>query len=67
MCLLILSDKTSTLPTAIPMGEFNKDLTATQQVATPKSASQTSLNSDIKLNSVPNLLGRVQLNAGGIK
>ena len=29
---------------------INKDLTATQQVATPKSASQTSLNPDIKLN-----------------
>jgi len=27
---------------------FNKDLTATQQVASPKSASQTSLNPDIK-------------------
>jgi len=27
----------------------------------------TSLNSDIKLNSVPNLLGGVQLNAGGLK
>lgn len=30
---------------------FNKDLTATQQVASPKSASQTSLNPDIKRNS----------------
>ena len=30
---------------------FNKDLTATQQVASPKSASQTSLNPNIKLNS----------------
>ena len=30
---------------------INKDLTATQQVATPKSASQTSLNPNIKLNS----------------
>ena len=29
---------------------FNKDLTATQQVATPKSASQTSLNPDIQSN-----------------
>jgi site-specific DNA-methyltransferase (adenine-specific) len=39
-----------TLPTAIPKGEFNKDLTATQQVASPKSATQTSLNPDIKRN-----------------
>jgi site-specific DNA-methyltransferase (adenine-specific) len=39
-----LSDKTSTLPNGNPNGEFNKDLTATQQVASPKSASQTSLN-----------------------
>jgi len=30
--------------------DSNKDLTATQQVATPKSASQTSLNPDIKSN-----------------
>ena len=29
---------------------FNKDLTATQQVASPKSASQTSPNPNIKLN-----------------
>jgi len=51
MCLLI-SDKTSTLPTAIPNGEFNKDLTATQQVASPKCPSDTSLNPNIiKLNS----------------
>jgi len=33
-----------------PNGEHNKDLTATQQVASPKSASQTSLNPDIKRN-----------------
>jgi DNA modification methylase len=33
-----------------PKGEFNIDLTATQQVATPKSATQTSLNPDIKSN-----------------
>ncbi|MFW5793901.1 MAG: DNA N-6-adenine-methyltransferase [Bacillota bacterium] len=45
-----------------PYGVFNKDLTATQQVATPKCPSDTSLNPDIKLNSVPNLLGGVQLN-----
>lgn len=29
---------------------INKDLTATQQVASPKSASQTSLNPDIQRN-----------------
>ena len=50
-----LSDKTSTLPTAIPTGEFNKDLTATQQVASPKSASQTSLNPDIIRNLIRGL------------
>jgi len=33
-----------------PNGEFNMGLTATQQVATPKSASQTSLNPNIKRN-----------------
>ena len=32
---------------SFPNGEFNKDLTATQQVALPKSATQTSLNPDI--------------------
>ena len=31
---------------------FNKDLTATQQVASPKSAKQTSLNPDIKRNNI---------------
>ena len=35
---------------------FNKDLTATQQVASPKSASHTSLNPDIMFN----LRGRLQ-------
>jgi hypothetical protein len=39
-----------TLSDFCPNGEFNKDLTATQQVAPPKSASQTSLNPDIKRN-----------------
>ena len=33
-----------------PFGAYNKDLTATQQVASPKSASQTSLNPDINRN-----------------
>ena len=42
----------STLPS---VREHNKDLTATQQVASPKSASQTSLNPDIKLNKFGNL------------
>jgi len=45
-----LSDKTSTLPTAIPTGEFNKDLTATA-LPLPKCPSDTSLNPDIKSNS----------------
>ena len=36
---------------------INKDLTATQQVASPKSASQTSLNPDI----MPNLWGELQV------
>jgi len=33
-----------------PYGAFNKDLTATQQVASPKCPSDTSLNPDIKCN-----------------
>jgi site-specific DNA-methyltransferase (adenine-specific) len=45
-----LSDKTSTLPNGNPNGEFNKDLTATQQVATPKCPPDTSLNPNIKSN-----------------
>jgi len=50
--LMEKSDKTSTsaTPTFVSQKEFNKDLTATQQVASPKSASQTSLNPDIKRN-----------------
>ena len=32
---------------ATPYGAINKDLTATQQVATPKCPSDTSLNPDI--------------------
>ena len=43
-----LSDKTSTLPNGNPNGEFNMDLTATQQVASPKCPSDTSLNPNIK-------------------
>jgi len=37
-------------PLGFPNGEFNKDLTATQQVASPKCPSDTSLNPDIMLN-----------------
>jgi len=37
---------------------INKDLTATQQVASPKSAELTSLNPDIKSNSGCCLAGR---------
>jgi len=43
-----VTDFTSASPTLAEPKEFNKDLTATQQVATPKSASQTSLNPNIK-------------------
>lgn len=48
MCLLILSDKTSTsaTPTLAEPKEFNNDLTATTS-SSPKSASQTSLNPNI--------------------
>ena len=51
--LLSASHKSHTLasPTFPTEKAINKDLTATQQVASPKSASQTSLNPDIKSNS----------------
>jgi len=39
-----------------PNGEFNKDLMATQQVATPKCPSDTSLNPDIKLFMIKGVL-----------
>jgi hypothetical protein len=44
-----LSATPRTLPTAIPAGEFNKDLMA-MPMASPKSATQTSLNPDIMFN-----------------
>jgi site-specific DNA-cytosine methylase len=59
--LFNLSPILSTLPTAIPTGEFNKDLTATQQVASPKCPSDTSLNPDIMPNSCGELQSEVQL------
>jgi adenine-specific DNA-methyltransferase len=46
-----LSGFIHTSANADPKGAFNKDLTATQQVASPKCPSDTSLNPDIKLNS----------------
>ena len=54
---ITLKPSVSTLPSA---KEHNKDLTATQQVASPKSASQTSLNSDIHRNFPFALQCRVQ-------
>jgi site-specific DNA-methyltransferase (adenine-specific) len=44
--------ETQTLPNGNPNGEFNKDLTGgyTQQVASPKLPTATSLNNNIKLN-----------------
>ena len=38
-----------------PDGEFNKDLTATQQVASPKLPSATSPNPNIRRNKVSHL------------
>jgi hypothetical protein len=44
---------------------FNKDLMAMQQVASPKSAEQTSLNSDINRNS-PSFLARLEQQKKGV-
>ena len=44
----------------LPYGSDNIDLEITQQVASPKSATQTSLNNNIKRNSL--LLCKKQLN-----
>ena len=58
-CISFAPRSNSPTASSHSFGEHNKDLTATQQVA-----SQTSLNPDIKLNSVPNLVGGEKLKNG---
>jgi hypothetical protein len=48
----IIEERSNSNSSSAKAESFNKDLTATQQVATPKSASQTSLNPDIKCNKI---------------